>query len=188
MKIAVEKHPSILLLVVGETHPTLRQREDETYRRKLENLVTDLGLVRNTVFVNRFVSDEELSMVFGVSDIYLAPYRGRDQVSSGTLTAAMAHGKAIISTPTLFAQETLSSGRGLFCEFDDPRSIATQIDRILGDDLLKRRLEVSARNHGKEVEWQHTAKDYAEICAKAAEPNHKEDEVITRQPEQWIPS
>jgi glycosyltransferase involved in cell wall biosynthesis len=188
MKIVVEKHPTIVFLVVGETHPTLRLHEEETYRRKLESLVTDLGLGRNVVFVNRFVSDEELSIIFGISDVYLAPYRGRDQVSSGTLTAAMAHGKAIVSTPTLFAEETLTSGRGLFCEFDDARSIATEIDRILGDPILKRGLEDCARDHGKEVEWRHTAKGYAEIFTKAANPNRKEDETISRPFEPWIQS
>jgi len=186
MKILVEKHPTILFLIVGETHPTLRLHEDETYRRKLESLVTDLGLGQNVVFVNRFLSDEELSIIFGISDVFLAPYRGRDQVSSGTLTAAMAHGKAIVSTPTLFAQETLSSGRGLFCEFDDAKSIATQIDCILGDHLLKQRLEACARNRGREIEWRYTAKDYAEIFAKTSEPKRREDEAISRSLEQWI--
>ena len=186
IRILVEKHPTILFLVVGETHPTLRLREDETYRRKLESLVTDLGLGRNVVFVNRFLSDEELSIIFGISDVYLAPYRGRGQVSSGTLTAAIAHGKAIVSTRTLFAQETLSSGRGLLCEFDDAQSIATQIDRILTDRLLKRSLEVCARDHGKEIAWRHTAKNYAEIFCAAARPNHAADEPIAEPGEQWI--
>jgi len=188
MKILVEKHPAILFLVVGETHPTLRLRENETYREKLEDLVTDLGLRRNVMFVNRFVSDEELSIFFGISDIYLAPYCGRGQVSSGTLTAAMAHGKAIVATPTLFAQETLSSGRGLFCEFDDAESIATQIDRILGDQQLRGRLEMCAREHGRGVEWRHTATDYAEVFAEAAEPNRTEVNPIARHVEPWIPS
>jgi glycosyltransferase involved in cell wall biosynthesis len=186
MKIAVEKHPNILLLVVGETHPNLRLHEDETYRKKLESLVTDLGMEQNVAFVNRFVSDEELSIIFGISDIYVAPYRGQGQVSSGTLTAALAHGKAIVSTPTLFAQETLSSGRGLFCDFDDARSIATQIDRILEDPLLKSRLETCARDRGKEIEWRHTAKDYAEIFSEAAEQNHTKDEAVAEHSEQWI--
>ena len=186
MKIMVEKHPSILFLVVGETHPTLRQQENEKYREGLEDLVIDLGLGENVMFVNRFVSDQELSTFLSISDVYVAPYRGRDQVSSGTVTGAMAHGKAIVATPTLFAQETLSSGRGLFCKFDDARSIATQIDRILGNQPLKRRLEMCARDYGERVEWRQTAKGYAEILAEAAKPNRKEHEQIARSVEQWI--
>jgi glycosyltransferase involved in cell wall biosynthesis len=187
VKIMVEKHPSILFLVVGETHPNLRQRENEKYREELEDLVIDLGLEENVMFVNRFVSDQELSIFLSVSDVYVAPYRGRDQVSSGTLTGAMAHGKAIVATPTLFAQETLSAGRGLFCEFDDARSIAKQIDRILGDQRLKRRLEMCAKHYGERVEWRQTAKDYGEILADAARPTRKEDEQIAGSVEPWIP-
>lgn len=186
MKIMVEKHPSILYLVVGETHPSLRQHEDEKYRAKLEDLTGDLGLNENVMFVDRFVSDQELSTFLSITDVYLAPYRGRDQVSSGTLTGAMAHGKAIVSTPTLFAKETLASGRGLLCEFDDARSIAHQVDRILSNKTLRRSLETRARSYGARVEWRQTAKDYAEIFAGAAKSNHEEHEQIVRPVEQWI--
>ena len=187
MKIMVQKHPSILYLVVGETHPTVRQHEDEKYRGELEDLTEDLGLSDNVMFVDRFVSDEELSTYLSISDVYLAPYRGRDQVSSGTLTGAMAHGKAIVATPTLFSKETLASGRGLLCEFDDARSIAHQVDRILSNKTLRRSLETRARNYGTKVEWRETARDYAEIFAEAVKSNRKEHEQIPRPVEQWIP-
>jgi glycosyltransferase involved in cell wall biosynthesis len=187
MKIMIEKHPSILYLVVGETHPSLRQHEDEKYRAKLEDLTEDLGLNENVMFVDRFVSDQELSTFLSITDVYLAPYRGRDQVSSGTLTGAMAHGKAIVSTPTLFAKETLASGRGLLCEFDDVRSIAHQVNRILSNKTLRRSLETRARNYGARVEWRQTAKDYAEIFAGAAKSSREKHEQIVRPVEQWIP-
>jgi glycosyltransferase involved in cell wall biosynthesis len=186
IKIMVEEHPSILYLVVGETHPSLRQHEGEKYRGRLEDLTEDLGLNENVVFVDRFVSDQELSTFLSITDVYLAPYRGRDQVSSGTLTGALAHGKAIVSTPTLFAKETLSSGRGLLCEFDDARSIAHQVDRILSNKTLRRSLEARARSYGARVEWRQTAKDYAEIFFGAARPDREEHEQIMRPVEEWI--
>ena len=186
MKIMSEKHPSILYLVVGETHPTLRQHQNEKYRGELEDLTEDLGLNGNVMFIDRFVSDQELSTFLSITDVYLAPYRGRDQVSSGTLTGAMAHGKAIVSTPTLFAKETLAHGRGLLCEFDDARSIAHQVDRILSNKTLRRSLETRARGYGAQVEWRQTAKDYAEVFAGAAMSNRKENEQIVRSVEQWI--
>jgi glycosyltransferase involved in cell wall biosynthesis len=185
MKILVEKHPSILYLIVGETHPTLRQREDEKYRRELEDLINNLGLAENVMLVDRFVSDKELSTFLSISDVYVAPYRGRDQVSSGTLTGAMAHGKAIVATPTLFAKETLSFGRGLFCEYDDARSIAHQVDLILSNQSLRRRLEMRAKEYGEEVEWGQTAKGYAEIFAEAAKSNREELEQIAGAIERW---
>jgi glycosyltransferase involved in cell wall biosynthesis len=186
MKILVEKHPSILYLIVGETHPTLRKHEDEKYRRELEDLIRKLGLAENVMFVDRFVSDQELSTFLNISDVYVAPYRGRDQVSSGTLTGAMAHGKAIVATPTLFANETLSFGRGLFCEYDDAKSIAHQVDLILSNQSLRRKLEVRAKEYGEEVEWGQTAKGYAEIFAEAAKLNREELEQVAGSVEKWI--
>jgi glycosyltransferase involved in cell wall biosynthesis len=186
IKIMVEKHPSILYLIVGETHPSLRQHEGEKYREELEDLTEDLGLNENVMFVDRFVPDQELSTFLSITDVYLAPYRGRDQVSSGTLTGALAHGKAIVSTPTLFSKETLSSGRGLLCEFDDARSIAHQVGRILSNKTLRRSLETRARSYGARVEWRQTAKEYAEILVEAARRDHEEHPQIVRPVEEWI--
>jgi glycosyltransferase involved in cell wall biosynthesis len=186
IKLLVEKYPSILYLIVGETHPTLRQHEDEKYRRELEDLVNNLGLAGNVMFVDRFVSNEELSTFLNVSDVYVAPYRGRDQVSSGTLTGAMAHGKAIVATPTLFAKDTLSFGRGLFCEYDDARSIARQVDLILSNQSLRRRLEMRAKEYGEEVQWGQTAKGYAAIFTEAAKSSREELEQIAGSVGKWI--
>jgi glycosyltransferase involved in cell wall biosynthesis len=186
LKILIRKHPSILYLVVGETHPTLRQHENEKYRGQLEDQISDHGLEENVIFVNRFVSDQELSTFLSISDVYVAPYRGQDQVSSGTLTGAMAHGKAIVATPSLFAEEILSSGRGLFCEFEDANSLADQVDLILENQLLRRRLEMRARNYGERVEWHQTANDYAEVFAKASKPKPTVHEQVERSIEQWI--
>jgi glycosyltransferase involved in cell wall biosynthesis len=98
----------------------------------------------------------------------------------------MAHGKAIVATPTLFAKETLSFGRGLFCEYDDARSIAHQVDLILSNQSLRRRLEMRAKEYGEEVEWGQTAKGYAEIFAQAAKSNREGLEQIAESAERWI--
>jgi len=108
-----------------------------------------------------------LTMFLNIADVYVAPYQGRDQVSSGTLTRALASGKAIVATPTIFAKETLTSGRGLFCEFADAGSIARQVERILNSPSLKRALEVRAEQYGRKVGWREVAEAYAKILKKA---------------------
>lgn len=168
LKSLVKEYPDIVYIVVGETHPTLRRHEGEAYRKMLLDLTTDLGLTKHIAFVNRFVSERELAMYLNIADVYVAPYQGRDQVSCGTLTLAMASGKAIVATPTPFAKETLTPNRGLFCEFNDARSIARQVHRILSNPSLKRTLEVRAKQYGKRVGWEQTAEKYAELFSKVA--------------------
>ena len=164
-----KKYPNIIYIVVGETHPSIRSHEGEAYRKRLRDLTSDLGLAQQVMFINRFVSEEELAKFLRVADVYVAPYLGRDQVSSGTLTRAIAYGKPIVATPTLFAKETLALERGLFCKFEDAKSIARQVDRILSDPTLKRRLEVRAKRYGKRVGWQQAADNYAKLFNKVVE-------------------
>jgi glycosyltransferase involved in cell wall biosynthesis len=157
----VKEHPNVLYLVIGETHPEVRKREGEAYRERLVALAENLGVTRNVKFVDRFLPEDLLSRFIQSMDVYIAPYTGLDQVSSGTLTLALSHGKAIVSTPTIFAKEVLTGERGLFCGLGDPRSIAECVDRIITDSSIKRRLETNAFKYGREVGWTMVAREYA---------------------------
>jgi glycosyltransferase involved in cell wall biosynthesis len=165
----VKDRPDILYLVIGETHPEVRKREGEAYRNKLLSLVRKLKLERNVRFVDEYLTEADLSLYMQATDIYLAPYVGRDQVSSGTITFAVTHGKAVVSTPTIFAEEALSDLRGLFCDFSDEYSIARCVRRILTDSKLRHRLEENAFKYGQELGWAKVADEYADVLRSARE-------------------
>jgi len=163
----VRERPDLLYLVIGETHPEFRKRDGEAYRNKLVTLAKELRVERSVRFVDRYVPEDELSLFLQATDIYIAPYLGRDQVSSGTITLALTHGKAVVSTPTIFAEEVLCNDRGLFCEFTDPSSIADCVKRILGEPGLRRRLEKNALKYGQEVGWAKVADEYGDVIRSA---------------------
>src|SRR5207253_10894745 len=50
------RHPNIVYLVLGATHPHLIAREGEAYRRKLEQLAAARGVQNHVIFHDRFVS------------------------------------------------------------------------------------------------------------------------------------
>lgn len=164
----VKERPDLLYLVIGETHPAVRRHEGEAYREKLISLTKNLHLERNVRFVDRYLRDDELTLYLQAADIYVAPYLGKDQVSSGTLTLALGHGKAIVATPTLFAKEELSDNRGLFCKFGKARSIAECVERILSDAELKQELETNAFKYGQGVSWTSVADQYGDILRSAS--------------------
>ncbi len=164
----VKERPDLLYLVIGETHPAVRRHEGEAYREKLISLTKQLHLERNVRFVNRYLRDDELTLYLQAADIYVAPYLGKDQVSSGTLTLALGHGKAIVATPTLFAKEELSNNRGLFCKFAKARSTAECVERILSDGGLRQQLETNAFKYGQEVGWTRVADQYGDILRSAS--------------------
>lgn len=166
----VKERPNLLYLVLGETHPEVRRRDGETYRNKLVALTRQLKVERNVRFVDRYLPEDELSLYLQAADIYLAPYLGKDQVSSGTITLALSHRKAVVSTSTIFAKEVLSNSKGLLCEFADARSMAECVQRILGDSRLRRRLEANAFKYGHEVGWAKVADQYGDIFRSAMQP------------------
>ena len=163
----VNEWPNILYLVIGETHPEVRKRNGEAYRSNLATLVKQLKLERNVRFVNEYLPEADLSLYMQATDIYIAPYVGRDQVSSGTITFALTHGKPVVSTPTIFAEEALSRDRGLLCDFADEYSIARRVRRILKDQKLRRKLEANASSYGRRLAWENVADEYANVFRSA---------------------
>jgi glycosyltransferase involved in cell wall biosynthesis len=163
----VKERPDVLYLVLGETHPEVRKRDGEAYRNKLVALTLQLKVGPNVRFVDSYLSEDELSLYLQAADIYLAPYLGKEQVSSGTITLALSHGKAVVSTPTVFAKEILSDNKGLFCRFADAHSLGESINRILGDLRLRRKLEAHAFRYGQEVGWAKVADQYGDIFRSA---------------------
>ena len=163
----VKDWPNILYLVIGKTHPEVRKREGEAYRNKLAALAKQLKLEPNVRFVNDYLPEDDLSLYMQATDVYIAPYIGRDQVSSGTITFALTHGKAVVSTPTVFVEEVLSNSRGLLCDFGDEYSIAKCVRRVLKDSKLRRKLEANAYKYGQELAWGNVADQYANLFRSA---------------------
>lgn len=90
----LERFPETVYVVLGATHPHVRERQGEMYRLMLENRAKALGVDSHTIFHNRFVSPAELSEFLAASDIYVTPYLKPEQITSGTLAYAIGSGKA----------------------------------------------------------------------------------------------
>jgi len=163
----VDKRPNILYLIIGETHPEVRKNEGERYRMKLIKLVDNLGLMKYVRFHNRFLTKRELIKYLQATDIYLLPYISPNQISSGTLVYALGAGRAVISTPYLHAKEVLAEGRGLFCKFKNPASIAEGIDKLLADERLRSDMEKKAYKYSRNFVWSSVAKKYASVFKQA---------------------
>ncbi len=140
----LEKHPNAIYLVLGETHPGVRRHEGESYRNMLTDIIDKLGIHEYVRFNNRFLTLNELVRYLCATDVYITPYLNKDQIVSGTLAYALGCGKAIVSTPYLYAEEVLTEGRGLLVDFASPDSIAEAVNRILDDKNLKESLEAAA--------------------------------------------
>ncbi|TAM72459.1 glycosyltransferase [bacterium] len=181
----VERHPETLYLVIGETHPEVRRHEGESYREMLQERVVSLGLEKNVAFVNAYLSLEQLITYLRATDVYLTPYLNPVQIVSGTLAYAMGLGKAIVSTPYLYAEELLAHRRGFLAGFREADSIAAQVNRLLDDPGLRRCVERRAYRFGRQMTWPNIARDYGRLFADLAGPSHP---VFARPPMPAAPS
>ncbi|MGA8042425.1 MAG: glycosyltransferase family 4 protein [Terracidiphilus sp.] len=154
------RHPNVVYIVSGVTHPHIRRREGERYREELQALAEQLGVSSNLILNNRFVSAEELVEHVGASDIYITPYRQEAQVVSGTLAIALGAGKAIISTPYWHAKELLAEKRGVIVPFENPDAIGEAVLALLENDAERHAMRKRAYLHSRGTTWPKTAKAY----------------------------
>lgn len=154
------RHPNVVYIVSGVTHPNIRRHEGERYREGLQALARELGVSARLILNNRFVSSEELVEHVGAADIYITPYRQEAQVVSGTLAIAVGAGKAIISTPYWHAKELLADKRGVLVPFDNPDAIAQAVLALLDDDAARHAMRKRAYLHSRATTWPKTAHAY----------------------------
>lgn len=170
---AAAEVPSLLYVVAGSTHPEVLRREGEAYRESLLHLVDRLGIQHHVRFINRYLEEEELLGFILAADIYVVPYYGRDQTSSGTLTFAMALGKAIISTPFTYAQEMLADGAGILVPFGNPAALAEALVQLACDPLRRAALSIRAQARAQGLWWPLVGARYLRLAQALAAPRQE---------------
>jgi len=161
------KHPEVVYLVLGETHPHVKRQSGEEYRTSLFRRVEELGLTDHVRFVNRFVEMSELCEYLGMADIYVTPYLSEDQIVSGTLAYALGTGKATVSTPYWYAREMLADGRGRIVPFRDADAIAEQVLDLLDHEVDLHAMRKKAYTYCRKMVWKRVAQDYLDLFAEA---------------------
>ncbi|HPF19749.1 MAG TPA: glycosyltransferase family 4 protein [Syntrophomonas sp.] len=174
----VTDHPDVIYLILGQTHPMLLQQEGEKYRQMLVELMEALGLQRNVLFINKFLSDEELGKYLYMTDIYLSPYPNLDQAVSGTMAFAIGCGRAIVSTAYAYAKEVLKGGRGLLVPNAEPHLLAQGLKKILESQELQKSLQEKAWELGKTWTWSNVGREYLVFFEQVLHLNRLGEEKI----------
>lgn len=149
----VPRHPDVLYLVAGQTHPEVVKHEGERYRDQLEDQVLRLGLTEHVHFLDRFLDIDELALLLSSTDLYVTPYRSKEQIVSGALTFAVAAGCPVVSTPYYYAEDLLSTGAGVLVDFEDPAAMANAINRLLDAPRELAAARAESRRIGAGLSW-----------------------------------
>jgi glycosyltransferase involved in cell wall biosynthesis len=163
----IERHPEIVYVIAGRTHPDIAQRQGERYRLMLERRVLELDLAQHVEFDDRFLSIDELSDLLAATDVFVTPYRSREQIASGALTFAIAAGCAVVSTPYWYAQDMLASGAGRLVPFDDAAALAAAVCDYVEHPETLAAARAEARRSGSSLAWPAVAEATAAVLQEA---------------------
>ena len=178
----VLKHPEVVFIILGKTHPAVLRTSGEEYRNYLRRLVEKNKLRENVYFYNRFVSATELFEYLSAIDIYITPYLNEAQITSGTLAYAVGAGAAVISTPYWHAQELLADGRGRLFDFHDSNALAGILNELLDNPSVLSELRRKAYTYGRQMTWPVIGEKYANLMYDVAqsyqEVSAREDAIV----------
>ncbi|HEY0957645.1 MAG TPA: glycosyltransferase family 4 protein [Novosphingobium sp.] len=153
----VLRHPDTVYRIVGASHPKELQEHGEKYRRELEALAERLGVASHIEWINRFLETEELVTMLEECDIYITPYPNLQQSTSGTLSYAVAMGRAVISTPYIHARELLDDTGGILVEPNDAAAIADAVNHLLENPHELQALQLRTYRRGRRTVWRYFA-------------------------------
>lgn len=163
----VAEFPDVVYIVLGATHPNELRSSGEAYRRGLEEMVCKHRLENNVIFHNRFVDLKELTEFIGAADVYITPYLGEAQITSGTLAYAFGSGKAVVSTPYWHAAELLRDQRGILVPFADPVAISQEVRGLFRDTARRNAMSDAAYSIGRQMVWRNIAPLYLKSFERA---------------------
>ena len=154
--------------VAGQTHPRVRARDGEAYRRSLEARANGHGVADLVRFDARFLPTSALRDLIAAANVVVLPYDSLEQVTSGVLIEAITARKPVISTSFPHAIEVLSGGTGLLVGRQDPAAIADAVGRVLTEPGLSARMSRHARDLAPQLLWPAVASRYRDLAATVA--------------------
>ncbi len=165
----IERHPDAAYIVLGKTHPHIIKDTGDSYRQRLYQLVSRLGIDDHVLFHKHFVDLETLTQYLTSADLYVSPYLREEQIVSGTLSYAVGMGMAVISTPYWHAQELLAEGRGCLVPFNDPVVLAEKINHLLDHEEERNEIRKKAYQFGRSMVWKTVGSKYINLVGEILE-------------------
>ena len=151
--------PRVRLAVVG----------DGPLRDALHEQAARLGVTKRVLWLGQ-VSDDELRGAYSGADAFVLPSTAPTEAFGVAQVEAMAAGLPVISTRlgTGVERVNVDGQTGRLVRPRDPAALASAIDEILGDEILRARLAAGALERSRDFSSQRLLERYLALYAEAA--------------------
>ncbi len=153
----VKEFPSVIYLILGQTHPGVLKNEGERYRHFLEERVESLNIQDNVLFVNKYLNLNTLLDYLWATDIYLFTSKDINQAVSGTFAYALSCACPVIATSIPHAREVLTKDIGNLIDFEKPVQLAHGVLHLLRNWSLRNAMSVQALIKSRASVWENTS-------------------------------
>lgn len=147
--------PYHLVFIGGQTGAS--DRTNVTFMQQMKTMVGELGLTERVHWTG-FLSDTRVSAFLHAADILVMPYRDGASLRRGTLMAALAHGRPLITTnPTEPTPELVDQKNVCLIPVDDVAALMEAIETLIADETLRHTLGENATQTARLFTWEHIA-------------------------------
>ncbi|TVX95500.1 glycosyltransferase family 4 protein [Cohnella terricola] len=160
---AVQAVPELLYIIAGQTHPEVRKHEGEAYREELKDLIRELGLEHHVQWIDRYLPEEELVSLISACDLYVTPYPGMGQITSGTLAYAAGLGRPILSTPYVYAKDLVQGYEEMLLPFGNAAEWSSKLIEVFTYPGMLANWERVISEIGRTMHWPHVGAQHLRL-------------------------
>jgi len=158
---------AVKLLHIGGRTGSSDPNTNAAYAEQVESLARELG-VADRIVVTGFLPPEQVTASFLATEVCALPYIEGASLRHGTFMAALAHGRAIVTTQPPTPLDELRDGENvLLVPPNDAGALAEGIRRVMADSALCDRLERGAAELAQQFTWDRIAARTAEVYERA---------------------
>lgn len=155
--------PDLLYVIAGQTHPEVRNHEGEAYREELMMLIQELGLEHHVQWINRYIPEDQLVSLISACDLYVTPYPGMNQITSGTLAYAAGLGRPILSTPYIYAKDLVQGYEEMLLPYGDVGAWSSKIIELFTYPGMLNNWERVISEIGRSMHWPHVGAQHLRL-------------------------
>lgn len=162
--------PVKLLLIGGRTGSS--DPTNAEYAAQVERLIDSLG-VKDRVIPTDYLEPPEVSRALLICDAVVLPYVDGASLRRGSLLAALAHGRAIVTTEPRYPIEGLKHEESvLYVPPNDSQALADAVQHVLIDTALRTRLRTKVSEAAKLYTWDRIAAQTTDVFEQVLHITH----------------